>query len=524
MADEKNPRLHAGEEPDWSNGLSIAWALGFGLLLAGTATALGAFNVRWDVILAWLLISGGAFAMLEPGLPGLLWELVSRESAEPSPGREEAPVPSPTPPSPPVPAPPEPRGTALPAAGPPRPVEAEEGLRNKIEEARQQEEERRLARRLNKMRRRALEIGLTLALACLAYVASNALQAAPPSGIKTADTQRVIDELRKSLNECIEHACKAGAAANDSRTVSGGDESLGGGFSGGSLSADTELEKELLEYLKRAENQPNPSEAPIPWGRISVIVLLAAAAITAAIVLIVRKRPSTAAPIGAVGLASAAIKYADHLSRLDAASYQIVLYLFIAVVSALVVLGILELLKWGTPSDTETQPANRGGATEERRKVESPLNTLFSIAVLVWAILVICYRTETKSPKPASKTVSYKLLEPIYGFETYSTRIPGLGSGSDPVKALAREASLEIEAGDKLLLLGSADCTAIRKKNEMTNKQLAEGRADAVASALRNENFMDPGGITASSLYQHEACNQSANMRAVFPVLIQQAR
>jgi hypothetical protein len=41
---------------------------------------------------------------------------------------------------------------------------------------------------------------------------------------------------------------------------------------------------------------------------------------------------------------------------------------------------------------------------------------------------------------------------------------------------------------------------------------------------LRNENFMDPGGITASSLYQHEACNQSANMRAVFPVLIQQAR
>jgi hypothetical protein len=74
--------------------------------------------------------------------------------------------------------------------------------------------------------------------------------------------------------------------------------------------------------------------------------------------------------------------------------------------------------------------------------------------------------------------------------------------------------------GDLLLLLGSADCTAIQKSTDLTNEKLASNRAENARQMLIKTGPLTEKDVVADSLYQHEKCRDSADMRAVFPVLI----
>ena len=114
--------------------------------------------------------------------------------------------------------------------------------------------------------------------------------------------------------------------------------------------------------------------------------------IVAAIVVagrVVKEHPSTAAPLGAAGLAAAAIKAADHLSRLEPMTFYGVLVLF-------ALAGLLAVLfGWRQTRGSQNGFVDAASAGEHDRPacgklVESPMNTLFSFAILLWAVMVVC--------------------------------------------------------------------------------------------------------------------------------------
>jgi flagellar motor protein MotB len=55
----------------------------------------------------------------------------------------------------------------------------------------------------------------------------------------------------------------------------------------------------------------------------------------------------------------------------------------------------------------------------------------------------------------------------------------------------------------------------------MTNKELARNRAENVRRMLVESGRLADKDVQAESLYQHQNCRESGDMRAVFPVLIQ---
>jgi hypothetical protein len=75
-----------------------------------------------------------------------------------------------------------------------------------------------------------------------------------------------------------------------------------------------------------------------------------------------------------------------------------------------------------------------GNPKGEGKVVESPLNIVFSLAILIWAAIVTCYHTDAKpktegsaavTPTPAvGQKVSYEMLPSISGFAPYHPEVP----------------------------------------------------------------------------------------------------
>jgi len=240
----------------------------------------------------------------------------------------------------------------------------------------------------------------------------------------------------------------------------------------------------------------------------------------------IRKRPAVAAPLGAAGLAAAVINNPEHLSRLGRGGFLFVLILFSVVTAVLLVLSVMEFLHHRTLRDEEGEESD-GKHRMEKKAVESPLNIVFSLAVLIWAVIIACYHAEPApgqgQPATAPRLIPHaSLLEPLSGFPPYSAdpkQIPN--SGDDPLRALKTSVrNAGTWPGDLLLLLGSADCTAIQVSKEMTNEKLARNRAENVRKMLTDTGALAGEDVRAKSLYQHQNCRESKNMRAVFPVLI----
>jgi hypothetical protein len=291
------------------------------------------------------------------------------------------------------------------------------------------------------------------------------------------------------------------------------------------LHLSTGLEDALTRYLKNGASIGENSF--FSGGRgVALFLLLAVGAGLAAWA--IRKRPAVAAPLSAAGLAAAVIKNPEHLSRLGHGSFVYVLILFSVIVAVLLGLCVMEFLDSRSPRDEEREESD-GKHRMETKAVESPLNIVFSLAVLIWAVIIACYHTEPAAgpPKPPIDAVPIATmpqvphaipLDPISGFPLHSAKIEDLGD--DPLGAL--KSSLRKDGagrGDLLLLLGSADCTAIHAKN-MTNEQLARNRASSVLDSLTHSGALTGEDVRAESLYQHEKCRESKDMRAVFPVLI----
>jgi hypothetical protein len=141
---------------------------------------------------------------------------------------------------------------------------------------------------------------------------------------------------------------------------------------------------------------------------------------------------------------------------------------------------------------------------------------------LIWALILIAHRQEHKEALvPAtvgSTTITHNHPEePISHFASGES-IP------DQVRIDRLESALKPythEKGDLLLLFGSADCAEMRQR---TNEDLARERADNVSKMLTDSSlhpdFNPEFNIEIEALNQHRACQQSGDLRAVFPVLI----
>jgi uncharacterized membrane protein len=289
------------------------------------------------------------------------------------------------------------------------------------------------------------------------------------------------------------------------------------------LHLSAKLEDALTGYLIKGGSPAGDSL--FSGGRgLALFLLLAAGA--GLLAWAVRKRPAVAAPLGAVGLAAAVIKNPEHLSRLSWGGFLFVLIIFSLVSLVLLILSFIEFLHRLSPRDEEGEEGD-GKHRTESKAVESPLNIVFSLAVLIWAVMIACYHAEPAigpvQPPTATRLIpSASVLEsPLSGFprrEDDPTKIPS--SRADLRTWKTNMSNAVAKPGDLLLLLGSADCTAIQKSKDMTNKDLARKRAENVRQMLIDAGPLTDKDVQAESLYQHQNCRESEDMRAVFPVLI----
>jgi hypothetical protein len=175
-----------------------------------------------------------------------------------------------------------------------------------------------------------------------------------------------------------------------------------------------------------------------------------------------------------------------------------------------------------TSTTSATPPTRSKPENEGKSKIESPLSLFFSALVLLWALLVICYRQKESIPvQPPAPISSELLLPPITGFIAGNSKYLDKNRILEQVtQQTIQKHKSDIKPEDLLLLLGSADCTAVRKSLRKTNGDFASERADEVTDIVKGMKLLPEDHVIPMPLYQHESCKESADLRAVFPVLI----
>jgi len=480
---------------------TVSWAVAFGFLEVGVASCLLFLGVAAGLTLAWVLVAAGVFAAYEPGFFAWLWLVVARDHEEPP---EKRPVTSKGDDSS-----PEAGESGKEEATDPDPGPRDERL---LPPSKDEERFSSLIDSQSSKIHRIFEVSVAVALAGLAFLGSHwePGRMRPPD---TAALQRSLDQIRSDLKKCTEKACCS---------VSGDDASGGGGFGGDVSHPDPKLKQEIADAVKEALKSSDTFGTGFTILGISGLVLLVVVLGVAAVFLF-RKRPEAAAPLGAVGLAATAIKEAEHLARLDTTSYRIAEGAFL-----LLLVGFA-LLAWQKIRSSEGgSHSARGGEEEGKGKIESPLSLLFSALVLLWALIAVCYRYEpapapgSPPPPPEKVKLDSKLLPSVHGF--VAKRWDALISSQSKKEIAQQVVGAARDEGarpdDLLVLLGSADCTAVHTPKELTNKALAQNRATWLKVGIENTNWFNADHVIAGSLYQNEKCTESADLRAVFPVLI----
>jgi hypothetical protein len=477
---------------------TVSWAVGFSLLEFGVASCLGFFGVGGGLVMAWMLAAGGLFAVCEHGLFAWLWVMiVTHDEKEPGP-EKSAPESTPAGPSSDTAESLGKNDSSSSSSAKPDSPNPQLVLEEKLE--------LQIATRSSNPVRAAEVLG-ALALALFAYFGSHWTPARMPPPDQAA-LQHSIDQLHQELKDCKEAMCRSHSNSDDNTD--------GTGFGGDPSHFDPKFKQDILDAIKQIGKDSSPSWTNSSIFGISIIALLIII-LGVALVLMFRKRPETAAPLGAVGLAATAIKEAEHLSRLDVGSYRLAEWAFLLLLAAFALLAFWKILK-GNESSSATPKGD-----QKKSKVESPLSLLFSLLVLLWALLVICYRQQQTVPvQPPPPTISSDLSLPsVSGFVAGSSDKFLPKNTLDEFKQRLTKARAEsIQPDDVLLLLGSADCTAVRRSLETTNNQIARNRATTVAGIVRDMKLLPDDHVFDGSLYQSDRCTQSADLRAVFPVLI----
>ena len=135
--------------------------------------------------------------------------------------------------------------------------------------------------------------------------------------------------------------------------------------------------------------------------------------------------------------------------------------------------------------------------------------------------MMVCYRVPANQPVKTARAAGKcqgddENASVGRDFSAYSQTVPNQEA---TIASLASSAGEWSPKRGPVVLLGLKTAGLSSAPGD-SNSSLAKRRAVAVRNLLLPGNLLDPGSILADSLYQHEQCKGSGDVRAVFPVLI----
>jgi hypothetical protein len=366
--------------------------------------------------------------------------------------------------------------------------------------------------------RRFSEAFVALSLAALSLLSSPLIgidrPIPTPSRSISPELSQRLDQIESEVTKCREQKCACQTQPNSNN----GDSTV---------HFDPQIQKALLDFLQKAASGSTVTSPALSfsWPIWLVFALLAAIAV-GILILVFRKHPEAAPPLGAAGLAGAVIAKTSQFSRFDQQQgwALLVLALFGTVTLALATWFFHEIRQ---------EPASAIGKDDPRLKSFASLwLTLFSVFVLLWVLVLVCFQPAkenvggAKIPPPLTELKVDDKLPAVAGFvfDEKDALLPKALRGEMPKEVqqnlIAKITEDKPAKGDVLLLIGSADCLTAHSYPG-GNKGLAKDRAEWVAGKLRPETDALGLKLQTQPLETHEACRQADGMRAVYPILIQ---
>jgi len=337
--------------------------------------------------------------------------------------------------------------------------------------------------------------------------------------VRDATTVRLCEELQGCLTKLTENSSpKSGAGP-------------------AVLAIDPELRQALLDFLKSA---PAARQDTLSGRSLLIMQILLLVFVAGALVWLLRKHPSAAPAVGAAALAAAVIANPDKFSRVDSSMYWMLCRLYgwstaagFAIIFALLVRHLVKD-RFGTRSSTaeaktnSPRPEKKEGNSSGDKMVDALLAAAFSLVVLVWAVVMVAFHTEPDKPNVLPKPVASQRQIERLSAEPKFVKSEPKPLGNAEVDELGKQLRREAKPGDRLLLLGSADCTPFRagknpidrKKAETKNDELATQRAEKIEAMLASSLKDDRIEVIARALPQHTGCKEAADLRAVYSFLI----
>lgn len=366
----------------------------------------------------------------------------------------------------------------------------------------------RFRRILLRRRNWFLRVGASLALTCAGFSSLLCCPSFRPPG-SPQSTVQFSDQVEKALVTYLANSSKVSVA-------------------GPPGNVEVRLDPGLEAALQKLATAGSPR-----WG-ILVLIAVTLGVLIGVIVWSLRKKPEAApltvaiATLAAVSAVLEKLVGTGQILPLDNVPWPAAI-----VAVTLLIVGIVLLFEgWRCLSSL------RGSEVPGSFERQCPLGAAFLVfgfsAALLALLPPLLLHGKAVPPKPCPQPTTQGPTN-SKKIEVFSlSRIDGLGDGRRPQdKNVGREkiqlltADLgknNAQAGDILLLLGSADCVATKPKNEgglwANNEELAKARANWVKDDLQGLAAVNGIRIEPFALPQHAGCGLARNVRAVFPFLI----
>ncbi len=312
----------------------------------------------------------------------------------------------------------------------------------------------------------------------------------------------------KSCNDCSNSAVPNCLSATD----------------GTPLRLSRDLEAALLGYLQKPPDSETSSSARTVF--LTFLFLVAAGGLVWLIV----KDDKAKTPLAiAAALCGAMVTAARHLPKPGGTFYSWIIGLLFAAGLLLLLYGLYQQKRDQVPHTSPAHPLPLDvpppeGSPEEQTP-DSPLILGFSLVLLAATLAFLAQPPASSNNEPVtSSNQRYEVTAtPLDAVKSFGTSNDADKPETSQIEALKRQlAGIKTQSSDLLLLIGSADCTPITRRDSpwKTNDELAGARAEYLRKALANPG---PGGPvpTIFPLLQHPTCKPDAGLRAVYSSLFQ---
>lgn len=292
------------------------------------------------------------------------------------------------------------------------------------------------------------------------------------------------------------------------------------------LKLDPNLEQALWQHVQK----PAPATSSPALILLAVFGVIAAGALIA---FVLTKKPEASTLSVAVtifgAVAAFMVKLAAQKPHLPSQVPWWIITVSVTATGLAALLILVGLLRQG-----QTAAAHVGFPEEQReerirRGLEAASLLVYGLsAILVALVPAMVFSREDIDRKPCPDCAQSAVM-PLGELKVSKLNpITNLGDGDDIVDSARTQAlisnatSMGMKPGDILLVLGSADCRAVKKGGRWPNNEaLAAARSDSAKKGLDGKPELSGVRVQAKALPQHIGCRPSPDVRAVYPFLIQ---